>query len=147
MNSQLVSSMPDFSPLGSSYPGLVAQAGLDAGPSPGFLKVLPLGMGVGWDFGKCCFYLRWIKWQDVAPLPSPSPNIIIYHMPSRPKESSVPCREESSEDKLTVELIRSSGGVSQPHGSDLSRETCVWVYVKRITPTNHNAEALSPFHR
>ena len=67
MKSRLVSAMSDFSPLGSSQPGLVAQAGLDAGPSPEFLKGLPMGMGVGGDFGKCCFYLRWIKWQDVAP--------------------------------------------------------------------------------
>lgn len=148
MKSRLVSAMPDFSPLGSLQPGLVAQAGLDAGPSPEFLKALPLGMGVDWDFGKCCFYLRWIKWQDVAPLPSPSPNIIIYHMPSRPKELSVPCREDSSEDELTGELIGTSGGVSQPHDSDLSTETSVWVYVKMITQNNHNnVEVLSPFHR
>lgn len=148
MKSRLVSAMPDFSPLGSLKPGLVAQAGLDAGPSPEFLKGLPLGMGVDWDFGKSCFYLRWIKWQDVAPLPSPSPNIIIYHMPSRPKELSVPCREESSEDELTGELIGTSGGVSQPHDSDLSTETSVWVYVKMITQNNHNnVEVLSPFHR
>ena len=77
----------------------MAHAGLDAGPSPEFLKVLSLGMGVSWDFGKCCFYLRWFKWkgveqrarQEVAPLPSPlSLNTIINHMPSRPKESSLP---------------------------------------------------------
>ena len=66
------------------------------------------------------------------PPPSPSPNIITDHMPSRPKELSVPCREESSEDELTGELIGTSGGVSQPHGSDVAMETSVWVYVPNL---------------
>ena len=64
MKSRLVSAMSDFSPLGSSQPGLVAQAGLDAGPSPEFLKGLPMGMGVGWvcvNFAKASLVSQMVK--------------------------------------------------------------------------------------
>lgn len=67
-----------------------------------------------------------------------------------------PCKEDSGEGELARELTRTSEGIFQACGSDLSLETSVWgeqgrwgeEAVKMTTPYNHNnAEVLSPFYR